>query len=510
MGLKGRTALIAVGAGINLSTYGIGIWGESVLLSSGAFVGADLAALTETYLLFAALGLFGALITRIAMAVRSQASNRRYLATGAIPMAAASVLFLSGTWNTTGPLVALTALCTGWTFACQMLFWMSALSFDPSQMSVAFPLELICAAALNIVFLAGFMEAQALFLGGCIALSGLCSVALDRMDATGKRPPTVPLGGNFESHYLPGLRTFAEVLFCVVALQTIAPTLNYMGLLGLQSPDQQQLTVTAAKVAAALALVAILRFSRAPLYSVQVFKVVTPVLIMLLFAVPFANAAYLSALLIASSCLHFIVTNSLFCIDAVTIARHRRLIFEAFYGVGYLVLMAFCVVLEKVMPQLLAVASTSELLLVFGVFFCVYALSMAFVLVRRRRRVASDRDLRSVGASSTAAADAPGEQSAAAAARGDAPTPIGERATPTDADRVRWLQERCGLSDREAEIVLLVMRGRNVPAIAEELVISQNTVRTHVKRIYRACGVHARQELIELCEAEADPEGFTR
>ena len=36
--------------------------------------------------------------------------------------------------------------------------------------------------------------------------------------------------------------------------------------------------------------------------------------------------------------------------------------------------------------------------------------------------------------------------------------------------------------------------------LAEELVISQNTVRTHIKRIYRACGAHARQELIELCE----------
>ena len=31
---------------------------------------------------------------------------------------------------------------------------------------------------------------------------------------------------------------------------------------------------------------------------------------------------------------------------------------------------------------------------------------------------------------------------------------------------------------------------------------SQNTVRTHVKRIYRACGVHSRQELIARCETE--------
>ena len=40
MSLRGRTALIVAGAGMNLSTYGIGVWGDSVLLSSGSFVGA--------------------------------------------------------------------------------------------------------------------------------------------------------------------------------------------------------------------------------------------------------------------------------------------------------------------------------------------------------------------------------------------------------------------------------------------------------------------------------------
>ena len=48
--------------------------------------------------------------------------------------------------------------------------------------------------------------------------------------------------------------------------------------------------------------------------------------------------------------------------------------------------MGFCSVLEKVMPQLLAAGSSAELLLVFGVFFSVYVLSMVLVLVRRRRR----------------------------------------------------------------------------------------------------------------------------
>ena len=59
--------------------------------------------------------------------------------------------------------------------------------------------------------------------------------------------------------------------------------------------------------------------------------------------------------------------------------------------------------------------------------------------------------------------------------------------------------------------MLLITRGRNVPAIAEELVISQNTVRTHIKRIYRACGADARQELIELCEtAETEEDSLSQ
>ena len=69
-----------------------------------------------------ALGLFGALIARVIIAVASGASNHRYLACGLGPMAMAAALFISGVWNTSGLLVALAAFCVGWSFACQSLF----------------------------------------------------------------------------------------------------------------------------------------------------------------------------------------------------------------------------------------------------------------------------------------------------------------------------------------------------------------------------------------------------
>lgn len=56
------------------------------------------------------------------------------------------------------------------------------------------------------------------------------------------------------------------------------------------------------------------------------------------------------------------------------------------------------------------------------------------------------------------------------------------------------------LSKREAEILPLALRGRTSERMAGELFISKNTVDTHLRRIYAKCGVHSRQELIDLGE----------
>lgn len=62
----------------------------------------------------------------------------------------------------------------------------------------------------------------------------------------------------------------------------------------------------------------------------------------------------------------------------------------------------------------------------------------------------------------------------------------------------RALQERFGLSSREAEVMELIARGNSMAAIAERLVISENTVRTHAKHIYAKLDIHKRQELLDM------------
>ena len=77
-------------------------------------------------------------------------------------------------------------------------------------------------------------------------------------------------------------------------------------------------------------------------------------------------------------------------------------------------------------------------------------------------------------------------------------------AAPQPVDRVskrcRRLSELYGLSSREAEVMELIVRGYSGPAIAEMLFISENTMRTHSKRIYGKLDIHKKQELLVLVD----------
>ena len=62
---------------------------------------------------------------------------------------------------------------------------------------------------------------------------------------------------------------------------------------------------------------------------------------------------------------------------------------------------------------------------------------------------------------------------------------------------------QAGLSPREEEVLAYLVKGRSAPFIRDELVISLNTVNAHIKHIYAKVGVHSRQELIDLVDADA-------
>ena len=59
------------------------------------------------------------------------------------------------------------------------------------------------------------------------------------------------------------------------------------------------------------------------------------------------------------------------------------------------------------------------------------------------------------------------------------------------------IPENVGISAREAQIMSLFAQGRSANWIAEDLIISKNTVRSHIRSIYTKLDVHSRKELLE-------------
>lgn len=67
------------------------------------------------------------------------------------------------------------------------------------------------------------------------------------------------------------------------------------------------------------------------------------------------------------------------------------------------------------------------------------------------------------------------------------------------------LANRYRLTSREIEVAALLGRGLSKRRIAEELVVSENTVRMHVKNIYAKLGIHNKQELLAIIDGQHEP-----
>lgn len=69
-------------------------------------------------------------------------------------------------------------------------------------------------------------------------------------------------------------------------------------------------------------------------------------------------------------------------------------------------------------------------------------------------------------------------------------------------ERCTAVAERYGLAKREQETMALIAKGRSKRYIAEQLCLSENTVRGYAKTLYAKLGVHSRQELLDLLGVE--------
>ena len=72
----------------------------------------------------------------------------------------------------------------------------------------------------------------------------------------------------------------------------------------------------------------------------------------------------------------------------------------------------------------------------------------------------------------------------------------------TSSSYIETFSHSIALSARESEILELVKQGYSVKLISENLFLSPNTVKTHVRNIYLKAGVSSRDELMKLIDRE--------
>lgn len=60
---------------------------------------------------------------------------------------------------------------------------------------------------------------------------------------------------------------------------------------------------------------------------------------------------------------------------------------------------------------------------------------------------------------------------------------------------------RYGVTPRERAVLQMYITGRTATHIADQLSLSESTVKTYLRRIYTKCDVHSREELLDLLEA---------
>ena len=281
------------------------------------------------------------------------------------------------------------------------------------------------------------------------------------------------------------LGDLAAVLAAAVVLTFVAPLVNTVLMVDiLELPTRFIMSAAMNLATAALLAVVWLVCKRTPSVLAVLLGFTAVLFVSILVTPALGPGAHLVALALGSA--GFFLVIYLVMEAGVTTAQERHLAIEATYGTVAGIVMLARVLADMLSANLLNADIAGESKMLVATFLLVYLLTCAAfalynALTRRKRRVAPEEAI------------AP-----------EAQTPVTAETTAAqqgpDKSPAELVSDAHNLSQREREVLVLIMRGRNVPAIAEELVLSRNTVQTHVRHIYEQLGVHSRQELVAYVE----------
>lgn len=173
--------------------------------------------------------------------------------------------------------------------------------------------------------------------------------------------------------------------------------------------------------------------------------------------------------------------------DEEELTRNLLVFFAAMFGLSYVVIDLMRLSGGGAGDATLALTLVAAVLIV-----CAFAI-IGSCLYESFTRAGYERALAELG----------GAEKAEEAADGGALAAMGPVGVPEGAARHRAcasIAEERGLTEREQVTLEYLAMGYTMPHIAQTVGVSENTVRSHAKAIYRKLGCHSKQELIGMVE----------
>lgn len=318
--------------------------------------------------------------------------------------------------------------------------------------------------------------------------------------------------------YLSALTSLLTLVVASIVLSCLFGFVWEFTVLSVGSVNEAHQTPLVANLVVAVGLVGLVLYAHKRIDLALAFRVIVPVIVLLFAILPFfweTNPIVLNAVMsasygafdviiwymVASTAYDFAVSG--FVIGAIVRALS---ILARLVGIG----IGYVVMLIPDRPPVLIVGVSIG---------AVYALAM-IALFNRKRRASSLRAAETEAAPPDPperAATGTAEESAAQIAYGptamqrgesdEAPT-TAERSVktraaetpPSDESIFEMIAEDYSLTRREAEVLPYLARGRSAKVIADALYVSENTIRTHTRRILEKTDLHSKQQLIDLIE----------
>lgn len=386
----------------------------------------------------------------------------------------------------------------------------------PSRTSFYVPMAFLLTAALFLIISlsAEYESAPPLLL--MLPLPVLSLVCLRRCHAEvpdGRYARTVD-----SKRYLTALASLVTLIVASLVLSLLFGLVWEMTVLSVGSVNEAHQAPLVANLVVAVCLIGLVLYAHKRLDLALAYRVIVPVIVILFAVLPFfweTSPVVLNAVM--SACYgtfdviiwYMVVSASYdFAVSGFVIGALVRglSILARLLGIGIGYLLMF-------------VPGSPSLLIVGISVGAVYVLAMLGLFYRTRRKgmpiVVEDEPIEKKAAApatnappaepanAPAAVIAPVVQAAEAPAASIAPAAPETRPddAPLSEEAVfEQIAEDFSLTRREAELLPFIARGRSARVIADALFVSENTIRTHTRRILEKTDLHSKQQVIDLIE----------